>query len=195
MLLFLLTILLSFTLLQCNASTLGIEAGIEALVQRQLPRHKHNFVFHLEPQTAIKAKTHSTLDTFTLFDADGKVNIQCTTISACSRGLYTYSPPPCLEPVIDQRYLTEIGKVDVSWTGSRFADLPRELPPVGKNMTRRAIVPWRYHFNTGTSKSWQSLTPVTFSYTTVWWGWNEWEQMLDWMALHGINLPLAWYLS
>jgi len=87
MLLFLLTILLSLTWLKCNASTLGIEA----LVERQLPRHKHDFVFHLEPQTAaINAKTHSTLDTFTLFDADRKVNIQCNTISACSRGLYTY---------------------------------------------------------------------------------------------------------
>jgi len=37
------------------------------------------------------------------------------------------------------------------------------------------------------------LKLVTFSYTTVWWGWEEWEYMLDWMALHGINLPLAWY--
>ncbi|KAK8198699.1 hypothetical protein M8818_006566 [Zalaria obscura] len=43
------------------------------------------------------------------------------------------------------------------------------------------IVPWRYHFNT-----------VTFSYTAAFWDWNEWELQLDWMALRGINLPLAW---
>jgi len=36
------------------------------------------------------------------------------------------------------------------------------------------------------------LRIVTFSYTTLWWGWDEWEQMLDWMALHGLNLPLSW---
>lgn len=50
---------------------------------------------------------------------------------------------------VDNRYLTEIGKVDVYWTGSRLSQLPEQLPPVGKNISRQAIVPWRYHFNTG----------------------------------------------
>lgn len=44
-----------------------------------------------------------------------------------------------------------------------------------------SIVPWRYHFNT-----------VTFSYTAAFWTWDDWEAQIDWMALHGINLPLAW---
>lgn len=25
----------------------------------------------------------------------------------------------------------------------------------------------------------------------VWWGWERWEREIDWMALQGINLPLA----
>ena len=25
----------------------------------------------------------------------------------------------------------------------------------------------------------------------TWWGWERWEQEIDWMALQGINLPLA----
>ncbi|KAJ5818072.1 hypothetical protein N7474_003663 [Penicillium riverlandense] len=33
---------------------------------------------------------------------------------------------------------------------------------------------------------------VTFSYTAAFWNWEEWETQLDWMALRGINLPLAW---
>jgi alpha-N-acetylglucosaminidase len=33
---------------------------------------------------------------------------------------------------------------------------------------------------------------VTFSYTGAFWSWEDWELQLDWMALHGINLPLAW---
>jgi len=33
---------------------------------------------------------------------------------------------------------------------------------------------------------------VTFSYTTAFWTWNEWELELDWLALRGVNLPLAW---
>lgn len=33
---------------------------------------------------------------------------------------------------------------------------------------------------------------MTFSYTTAFWTWEEWETQLDWLALHGVNLPLAW---
>ena len=32
---------------------------------------------------------------------------------------------------------------------------------------------------------------VTFSYTTAFWDWDDWELQLDWMSLHGINLSLA----
>lgn len=32
----------------------------------------------------------------------------------------------------------------------------------------------------------------THSYSFVWWDWTRWEQEIDWMALNGINLALAW---
>lgn len=32
----------------------------------------------------------------------------------------------------------------------------------------------------------------THSYSFVWWDWARWERELDWMALNGINLALAW---
>jgi hypothetical protein len=67
-------------------------AALEALVIRQLPFHADSFVFHLDTQVQIDVKTHSALDMFTLFDeGDGKVHIECTTKSACARGLYTYN--------------------------------------------------------------------------------------------------------
>lgn len=28
-------------------------------------------------------------------------------------------------------------------------------------------------------------------YSTVWWQWEQWEKHIDWMALNGINLALA----
>jgi alpha-N-acetylglucosaminidase len=34
--------------------------------------------------------------------------------------------------------------------------------------------------------------PVTFSYTAAFWTWEDWELELDWLALRGVNLPLAW---
>lgn len=33
---------------------------------------------------------------------------------------------------------------------------------------------------------------VTFSYTAAFWSWEDWELELDWLALRGVNLPLAW---
>jgi alpha-N-acetylglucosaminidase len=33
---------------------------------------------------------------------------------------------------------------------------------------------------------------VTFSYTSAFWSWEDWELELDWLALRGVNLPLAW---
>ncbi|WP_228400895.1 alpha-N-acetylglucosaminidase [Chryseobacterium taichungense] len=31
----------------------------------------------------------------------------------------------------------------------------------------------------------------TFGYTMPWWKWKDWERFIDWMALNGVNLPLA----
>jgi len=147
----------------------GNTTALEALVARQLPFHADKFVFHLQNETVVNMKTYAELDTFTLFDSggDGKVHVECSTKSGCSRGLYTYPTPAstlnsipcrflslcCCLPwagLDEGRYLTEIGKVDIYWTGSRLGQLPEVLPPVGSNITRQAIVPWRYHFNTGT---------------------------------------------
>eukprot|EP00055_Hartaetosiga_balthica_P011622 m.53529 g.53529 ORF g.53529 m.53529 type:complete len:886 (+) comp7669_c0_seq2:152-2809(+) len=33
---------------------------------------------------------------------------------------------------------------------------------------------------------------VTASYSMVWWDWERWEEEIDWMALNGINLALAY---
>jgi alpha-N-acetylglucosaminidase len=31
----------------------------------------------------------------------------------------------------------------------------------------------------------------TFSYSMAFWDWSQWEKLIDWMALNGINMPLA----
>ncbi|KAH7919922.1 alpha-N-acetylglucosaminidase [Leucogyrophana mollusca] len=48
-------------------------------------------------------------------------------------------------------------------------------------VTRSSIVRYRYHFNT-----------VTFSYTASFFNFDDWSLILDWLTLHGVNLPLAW---
>ena len=37
-----------------------------------------------------------------------------------------------------------------------------------------------------------TFTLVTLSHTTAFWTWDDWELQLDWLALRGVNLPLAW---
>lgn len=32
---------------------------------------------------------------------------------------------------------------------------------------------------------------VTTSYSYTWWNWTRWQREIDWMALNGINLALA----
>ena len=60
------------------------------------------------------------------------------------------------------------------------ADLPEVLPPVLKKERHETDLKLRYDFNY-----------CTFSYSMAFWDWKRWEQEIDWMALHGINLPLA----
>lgn len=77
--------------------------------------------------------------------------------------------------------MTQVGGVDIFWTGSRLHEISSHLPPVNETISGVALVPWRYHFNT-----------VTFSYTAAFYDFDQWSLLLDWMALRGINLPLAW---
>ncbi|HCL84867.1 MAG TPA: alpha-N-acetylglucosaminidase, partial [Chitinophagaceae bacterium] len=35
------------------------------------------------------------------------------------------------------------------------------------------------------------LNYCTYNYSMSWWDWKRWEKEIDWMALHGINMPLA----
>jgi hypothetical protein len=69
-------------------------SSLDALVKRQLPFHADKFKFFLAPQVTVNMKTHSDLDTFTVFDApNATIGIECSTRSACARGLYTYLAP------------------------------------------------------------------------------------------------------
>lgn len=76
-------------------------------------------------------------------------------------------------------YLKYYAGINLSWNGMQ-ADLPEVLPPVQKKERHETDLKLRYDFNY-----------CTFSYSMAFWDWKRWEQEIDWMALHGINLPLA----
>ncbi len=74
-------------------------------------------------------------------------------------------------------FLRDIGAVLISWEGNRV-DLPKSWPAYSK----KGSTPFEYR---------EYLNACTFGYTTPWWDWKRWEQEIDWMAMHGINLPTA----
>ncbi len=75
-------------------------------------------------------------------------------------------------------FVTTHGMGIASWSGNRFA--PPATLPEGDVLARSSSVPHRYYLNV-----------VTFGYSTACWDWARWEQEIDWMALHGIDMPLA----
>lgn len=77
------------------------------------------------------------------------------------------------------RYLRDYTGSDISWNGTNL-DLPDTLPPVTQTIRNDSPYDYRYYLNY-----------TTYAYTMTWWDWERWEWEIDWMALHGINLPLA----
>lgn len=76
-------------------------------------------------------------------------------------------------------YLKYYAGIQLSWNGMT-AKLPETLPAVLRKERHETDLTYRYDFNY-----------CTYSYTMAFWDWERWEKEIDWMALHGINLPLA----
>ncbi len=74
-------------------------------------------------------------------------------------------------------YILENGFGLVSWTGNRL-ELPKRLPRLTKEVTS----PFRHHL-------YQNV--CAYGYTYALWGWEQWEREIDWMAMHGFDMPLA----
>lgn len=75
-------------------------------------------------------------------------------------------------------YLKYSVGVHLTWN-SMHATLPATLPLVQGVERHTMDIKHRYYLNY-----------CTLSYSMAFWDWKRWEQELDWMALHGINLCL-----
>jgi len=76
-------------------------------------------------------------------------------------------------------YLNEYCHCQITWNGVNM-NLPAQLPKVTQKITKSSPYEYRYYLNY-----------CTYNYSMSWWDWNRWEKEIDWMALHGINMPLA----
>lgn len=77
-------------------------------------------------------------------------------------------------------YLRQYCHTSVSWYANDPVELPSTLPQV--NITERVEARMDHRF---------FLNYCTFGYTMTWWQWEDWERFIDWMAMNGINMPLA----
>ncbi|XP_040851719.1 alpha-N-acetylglucosaminidase-like [Ochotona curzoniae] len=139
-------------------------AAVRALAARLLgPERAAEFVVSVERALAAE----SGLDTYRLSGGGGApVRVCGSSGVAAAAGLH--------------RYLRDFCGCHVAWSGSQL-HLPRPLPAVPEELTEATPHRYRYYQNV-----------CTQSYSFVWWDWARWEQEIDWMALNGINLALAW---
>ncbi|XP_055341873.1 alpha-N-acetylglucosaminidase-like isoform X2 [Paramacrobiotus metropolitanus] len=103
------------------------------------------------------------LDTANISSVNGTVRITGNSGTACSFAFYHFLKYYC--------------GAHISWS-ARQLQLPAILPDVSVIVKKADLL--HYYQNVCTS-----------SYSFVWWNWTRWEEEIDWMALQGINFPLA----
>ncbi|MBP5572184.1 MAG: alpha-N-acetylglucosaminidase [Bacteroidales bacterium] len=111
-------------------------------------------------------RTADTTQAFTLSSDRGRVVIAAPDANTMAVGLNYYLKNWC--------------DVTVSWYAADRVCLPAELPLPQEPLRVQARVGERFFLNY-----------CTFGYSLVWWQWKDWERLIDWMALNGVNRPLA----
>ena len=106
------------------------------------------------------------VDYFELSMKGDKILVRASNANSAAVGLNHYLKNYCL--------------TTVSWDSRDPVELPSVLPAVEGTVGVQANCQDRFFLNY-----------CTFGYTMPWWGWEEWERFIDWMALNGVTMPLA----
>ncbi|MBB3894758.1 hypothetical protein IX307_001487 [Bacteroides pyogenes] len=105
-------------------------------------------------------------DSFTLESKDGKILIRGNSANSMAVALNYYLKYYC--------------KTTVSWYADIPVEMPEVLPIIPHPIRKEAKVERRFFLNY-----------CTYGYTMPFWKWSDWERLIDWMALNGVNMPLA----
>ncbi|XP_057978583.1 alpha-N-acetylglucosaminidase isoform X1 [Malania oleifera] len=149
------------------------ESAAKAVLQRLLPTYLSSFEFRIVSKDVCGGRSCFWIQNYKKANGNRpKIMIKGTTAVEVTSGLHWYLKYWC--------------GAHVSWDkagGIQVASVPKpgSLPVVkDEGLMIQRPVPWSYYQNV-----------VTSSYSYVWWDWGRWEKEIDWMALQGINLPLA----
>ncbi len=113
-----------------------------------------------------KTNTKSLKDFYTIESNKDKIVITGNNANSMAMGLNHYLKYYCL--------------ATVSWYVDKQVEMPEVLPMLNEKINVEAKVDRRFFLNY-----------CTYGYSMPWWKWENWERMIDWMALNGINMPLA----
>lgn len=105
-------------------------------------------------------------DFFRIESLKGKIVITGNNANSMATGLNHYLKYYCL--------------TTVSWYADIPVEMPDTLPMLKQPIEHKAKVERRFFLNY-----------CTYGYTMPFWQWKNWERLIDWMALNGINMPLA----
>ena len=114
----------------------------------------------------VKSESTDGVDRFSLRSEGDRLVITGNNAGAMAVGLNYYLKQYCL--------------TEVSWYADEPVELPAELPAVDDEITVDSRLTNRFFLNYCTS-----------GYSMPFWQWRDWERFIDWMALNGVNLPLA----
>jgi alpha-N-acetylglucosaminidase len=104
------------------------------------------------------------LDEFEVIALSGKVLVKGTSTIAMTRGAYEYLRTAC--------------NIQYTWSTEKIVP-PASFPDF---TIPRTVSPYKYR---------QYYNVCAYGYTNPFWKWEDWQRELDWMALHGINMPVA----
>ncbi|KAL3681211.1 hypothetical protein R1sor_024167 [Riccia sorocarpa] len=162
------------SIITSNTDPATQEDAARGVLKRLLPKHESSFQLQIISKEPCGGKACFHIENHPLKSIAGgpEIRISGTSGVELCAGLYWYLKRRC--------------GAHISWDktgGKQLSTVPEpgSLPPLetgGVKVVRP--VPWSYYQNV-----------VTSSYSFVWWNWERWEQEIDWMALQGINLPLA----
>ena len=151
-----------FWTLTLTAGNDGPQRPIDGLAHRILGEMDTWFVFEYQPDTVDFFQIKTVMDPVKTL----KIRITGNNDNSLAVGL--------------NYYLKHIAGVHVSWLLCEPIELPEAMRLPLETIRKEALVKDRFFLNY-----------CTYGYTMPWWKWPQWERFIDWMALNGINMPLA----
>ncbi|CAG2113416.1 unnamed protein product, partial [Medioppia subpectinata] len=146
-----------------KTETTAQQTAAEELIARIIPKRAHEF------QVIINTKLLQTdnKDKFILESvSNNSIRITATSGVSAANG-FNY-------------YLKKYLNCHISWSGDQLNIPDGPLPVISAPLTVVIQDKLRYYQNV-----------CTVSYSMVWWDFKRWEREIDWMAMKGINFPLA----